>query len=236
MLRVLIIDDEPLARRAIRRLLSAHPNVEIAGEAESIPEAMEMILRTQPALLFLDIELDGGDGFDLLETLEHAPKVVFITAYAEHAVEAFAVNAVDYLLKPVVPERLAEALSRVERQIAADGKEAPLIELRTPSRTVLTAPGAIAALKADGDFTRVLLADQPPLMIWRTLSHFESLLPSPPFLRLGRSLMINRDRLRSIEARSRDDVRLTLAGMAEPLLIGRAAALRLKEALGGQKL
>ncbi|MEP9379565.1 LytTR family DNA-binding domain-containing protein [Aquabacter sp. CN5-332] len=238
MLRVLIVDDEPLARRAMRRLLASHPTVEILGEAESVTEAMDAILRTQPDLVFLDIELDGGDGFDLLAALENPPKVVFVTAYAEHAVEAFAVEAVDYLLKPVAPERLAEALGRVQRLVVDKvGKsEAGLIELRTPSRTVLAAPADIAALKADGDFTRVLLADQPPLMIWRTLGHFEGLLPSPPFLRLGRSLMINRDRLRQIEARTRDDVRLTLMGMAEPLAIGRAAALRLKEAMGGQRL
>ncbi len=238
MLRVLIVDDEPLARRAIRRLLSAHATVDVVGEAESIAEAQALIMRTQPALIFLDIELNGGDGFDLLEALEYPPKVVFITAYAEHAVEAFTVDAVDYLLKPVAPERLAEALARVERAIAASVSkdEAGLIELRTPSRTVLVAAGEIAAVKADGDFARVMLADQPALMIWRTLAHFETLLPSPPFLRLGRSLMINRDRLRGIDARSRDDVRLTLQGISEPLSIGRAAAVRLREAMGNYRL
>ena len=104
------------------------------------------------------------------------------------------------------------------------------IELETPRRTVLAAPGEIAALRADGDFTRVCLADQPPVMIWRTLAHFESLLPAPPFLRLGRSLIVNRDRLRNIEALSRDSAQLTLDGIAEPIEIGRSAAARLREA------
>lgn len=236
-MRVLIVDDEPLARSAMRRLLAAHPAVEIVGEADSIDRAISAIERTQPQLVFLDIELGGGDGFDLLAALERPPIVVFVTAYAEHAVEAFAVDAVDYLLKPVAPERLAESLARVERQLAQAAPTAGpgVIELRTPKRTVLAQPAEIVALRADGDFTRVHVADRPEVMIWRTLAHFESLLPSPPFLRLGRSLIINRDRLRNIETQSRSSARVTLQGMAEPLILGRTAAARLREALTDDK-
>jgi two-component system LytT family response regulator len=235
--RVLIVDDEPLARSAMRRLLAAHPTVEIVGEAESTSEALSAIERTQPQLVFLDIELGGSDGFDLLAALERPPIVVFVTAYAQHAVEAFAVDAVDYLLKPVAPERLAESLARVERQLAQAGlpSEPAVIELKTPKRTVLAQPAEIVALRADGDFTRVHVAGQPEVMIWRTLAHFESLLPSPPFLRLGRSLIINRDRLRNIGTPSRAEARITLEGMAEPLVLGRAAAARLREALAADK-
>ena len=236
-MRVLIVDDERLARSAIRRLLAAHSTVEIVGEAESIAEALRAIERPQPQLVFLDIELGEGDGFDLLAALERPPIVVFVTAYAEHAVEAFAVDAVDYLLKPVAPERLAESLARVERQIAQAALPAgpEVIELKTPKRTVLAQPAEIVALRADGDFTRVHVADQPEVMIWRTLAHFESLLPSPPFLRLGRSLIINRDRLRNIETPSPASARVTLQGLAEPLILGRAAAARLREALAADK-
>jgi len=235
--RVLIVDDEPLARSAMRRLLAAHPAVEIVGEAESTAEALDAIERTQPQLVFLDIELGGSDGFDLLAALEQPPIVVFVTAYAQHAVEAFAVDAVDYLLKPVAPERLAESLARVERQLTQAGlsSESVVIELKTPKRTVLAHPAEIVALRADGDFTRVHVAGQAEVMIWRTLAHFESLLPSPPFLRLGRSLIINRDRLRNIGTPSRAEARLTLEGMAEPLVLGRAAAARLREALAADK-
>ncbi|MCF8533939.1 MAG: LytTR family DNA-binding domain-containing protein [Reyranella sp.] len=237
-MRVLIVDDEPLARSAMRRLLAAHPTVEIVGEAESTADALSAIERTQPQLVFLDIELGGGDGFDLLTALDRPPIVVFVTAYAQHAVEAFAVDAVDYLLKPVAPERLAESLARVERQLAqAALPSAPaVIELKTPKRTVLAHPAEIVALRADGDFTRVHVADQPEVMIWRTLAYFERLLPSPPFLRLGRSLMINRDRLRNIETPSRATTYITLDGMAEPLAIRRAAAARLREVLATNKI
>ena len=243
-MRVLIVDDEHLARQAMRRLLAAHPEVEIAGEAESLSEALAAIARTEPELVFLDIELGGGeDGFDLLATLKRPPMVVFVTAYAEHAVEAFAVNAVDYLLKPVAPERLAESLIRAARYLARGSPASPgqpshspgVIALRTPKQTVLVAPSEIAALRADGDFTHVLVADQPALMIWRTLGHFENLLPTPPFLRLGRSLIINRDRLRRVETPSRAEARITLDGVPEPVAVGRTAAARLREALADNK-
>ena len=236
-MRVLIVDDEHLARQAMRRLLAAHAEVEIVGEAETIDEAIAAIRQAQPELVFLDIELGGGDGFELLAQLERPPVVVFVTAYAEHAVEAFKVNAVDYLLKPVAPERLAESLARVERQIGlATAAVAPrVIALRTPKQTVLVPAGEIAALRADGDFTHVFVADRPAVMIWRTLSHFEDLLPSPPFLRLSRSLMINRDRLRQIESPSRDSTQVTLDGVTEPMVLGRTAAARLREALAADR-
>jgi two-component system, LytTR family, response regulator len=230
MLRVLIVDDEPLARSALRRLLAAHKTVEIVGEADSADSAHTVIAATRPDLVLLDIELGGRDGFDLLASLEAPPSIVFVTAYAEHAVEAFAVDAADYLLKPVDPARLAESLARVERQRAAGARPAP-IELRTPRRTVLAQPGEIVALRADGDYTHVFPADQPPVMIWRTLAHFETLLPAPPFLRLGRSLIINRDRLRHVETPLRTGARITLDGMAEPIELGRNATARLREAL-----
>jgi two-component system, LytTR family, response regulator len=232
-MRVLIVDDEHLARQAMRRLLADHPRIEIVGEAETIEQAIAAVRETQPDLVFLDIELGGGDGFDLLAALERPPVVVFVTAYAEYAVEAFEVNAVDYLLKPVAPERLAESLVRAERELglAFPAAKPHIIALRTPKQTVLVPVAEIAALRADGDFTHVFLAGRPAVMIWRTLSHFEDLLPSPPFLRLSRSLIINRDRLRKIEAPSRDSAEVSLDGVAEPMVLGRTAASRLRDAL-----
>ena len=163
--------------------------------------------------------------------------MVFVTAFAEHAVEAFAVNAVDYLLKPVEPVRLEAALTRSARQLALSvlppGPE--VIELRTPRRTLFVSPAEIVAICADGDFARVFVAGQPPVMILRTLSHFEGVLPAPPFLRLGRSVIVNRDRLRSLEEPTRSTGRLVLDGMDYPLAIGRAAMSRLREVLASDK-
>ncbi len=237
MLRVLIVDDEHLARQAMRRLLANHSTVEIVGEAKGMADAVHAIARAAPQLVFLDIELGGADGFDLLATLERPPMIVFVTAYAEYAVEAFAVNAIDYLLKPVEPERLAESIARAERELASGAPPSSaargVIALKTRKRTVLARPDEIVALRADGDFTHVFVADQPALMMWRTLAHFEDLLPTPPFLRLSRSLIVNRARLRRVETLSRESTRILMEGMAEPLSLGRTASARLREALGG---
>ncbi|MFH3481203.1 LytR/AlgR family response regulator transcription factor [Xanthobacter variabilis] len=234
MLRVLIADDEPLARRAMRRLVAGRDDVEIVGEAESVAQTLELIAATRPHLVFLDIRLNGGDGFDLLAAVDEPPKVIFVTAHAEYAVEAFAVDAVDYLLKPVAPERFHAALDRVQRQLSGERRETgELIELRSANRVVFSAVADIVAVRAEGDFSHVLLSARPAVMMLRSLGQFETLLPSPPFFRLGRSLIVNRDRVRSVDARSRDAVRVTLLGLVEPLIIGRAAAARLREAMDG---
>ena len=107
--------------------------------------------------------------------------------------------------------------------------------MRTPRQTVLAAPSEIVALRADGDFTHVHVAGQPAVMIWRTLGHFETLLPSPPFVRLSRSLIVNRDRVRRVESPSRAESRVTLDGMAEPLVLGRTASARLREELSDDR-
>src|SRR5580698_4680096 len=112
-MKALIIDDEPPARRELRRLLADFSWVEIVGEAGNVDQAAEMVETLTPELLFLDIQMPGGSGFDLLSRLEHVPQVVFTTAHDEHAVHAFEVNALDYLLKPIDPRRLASTLDRV---------------------------------------------------------------------------------------------------------------------------
>src|SRR5258707_1651135 len=169
-MRVVIVDDEHLARQAMRRLLAAHPEVDIVGEAETTDEAIAVIKRLQPQLVFLDIELGGDDGFDLLAALERPPVVVFVTAYAEYAVEAFEVNAVDYLLKPVAPDLLAESLARAERQLAvpATPSGAPVIPLRTPKQTLLTPAATIPALLSYGRFDHILVTARPPLILVTT--------------------------------------------------------------------
>ncbi len=227
-MRVVIVDDEPLAIRALSRLLAAAPDVEIVATAGDLDAGVRAIETHRPDAAFLDVELDEGDGFDLLARLDPAPRVVFVTAHAERAVDAFAVQAADYLLKPVDPGRLAEALRRL-RPPPDDAGEP--VELAIPGRTLLVPPGSIVALTAEGDFARVHLAGEPSLLILRTLSHFEATLPAPPFVRLGRSTMVNVERVRRLVSRDRNLTLATLDGLAEPLPLGRAAASRLRAAL-----
>ncbi len=113
-MKALIVDDEPLARRELRRLLAAHRSIQIVGEAGDIDEARERIVSLLPTVVFLDIQMPGGTGFDLLAQLERVPRIVFTTAYDRYAVQAFNVNALDYLLKPIEPERLATAVDKLQ--------------------------------------------------------------------------------------------------------------------------
>lgn len=233
MLRLLIIDDETLARQKIRQLLSTHPWVEILGEAASVPEALKMIEEKDPDALFLDIEMPQRDGFSLLHSLKKNLPVVIVTAHARHAVEAFEIEAVDYLLKPVRAARLATALERLRSQMPSETpwQAKDRICLRTPERTVIVESSAIVALEAEGDFSRIFIEGEHPILICHHLSHYEKILPSPPFVRLDRSLMINRNRVKKIEPVGRDHENLTLSGVATPFPLGRTAHLRLAETL-----
>ena len=236
MLRVAVIDDENLARQGLRHLLGAHPELELIGEADSHASALDLLRRESPDAIFLDIRMPGGTGFDLLQALDIMPKVVMVTAHAEHASQAFDIEAVDYLLKPVRPARFAQAVRRLQASFTSALE--PLIHsledhicLRTPQRTVTAPIQDILLLQADGDFTRVFLKSSPPLMICHPLRYYEKILPSPPFVRLDRSLITNLHTTLRLDRKSRDLATLVIEGVSEEILLGRTAQKRLHEAV-----
>jgi two-component system LytT family response regulator len=234
-IRVLVVDDIAIQRMVMRRLIDSHPSLEWIGEADHGAAALELIRKEKPDALILDVQMPGMDGFDLLSRLEDPPKVVFASAWPSYAVEAFALEAVDYLLKPVSPERFASTARRLERifndEPTPEVRHDPMdrICLRTTERTIFLPLNGIAALEADGDFTWVKDAQQPPILACRRLGEFDELLPSPPFARLDRSLIINLDRISKIERESRNGARLWLRGLPEPIEIGRTALARVQE-------
>jgi len=238
MLRVILVDDEPLARRGLRDLLRAsHPGVEIAGEAGCVQDARTLVKELKTDGLLLDVRMPEQDGFDLLSSLKECPPVIFVTAYSEYAARAFDIQAVDYLLKPVRPKRLTQAIRRL--QAALDGSESEQthyeksdrICLRTPGKTLVAPLGDIIALQADKDFTRVTVADAAPLMICQSLGVYERNLPNPPFLRVDRSTMLNLTRIHSLEISPSRGARVFLNGSAAPIPLGRAALRRLRLAI-----
>jgi len=239
MQRVAIIDDEPLARKRLRRLLAAHPSFSVVGEADSAESALELIIRERPDAVFLDIEMHGPSGFEVLAKLNRIPKVVIVSAHAEHAIHAFDIQAIDYILKPVTPARFAQALQRIESGATDNSSRAQsasyAIEdrmcLRTPQRTVIAPIKSISALQADGDFTRFFFKDSPSLMICHTLGEYEPTLPSPPFLRIDRSHLVNLDLMVRLDRHSRDEARLVLEGIPEGIPLARIAQQRLKSRL-----
>jgi two-component system LytT family response regulator len=236
MLRVMLVDDEALARQGLRAGLENLPGVEVCGEAADMTQALQAIPALAPDALFLDIRMPRGDGFTLLNKLTAPPAVVFVTAHSEYAVQAFDIQAVDYLLKPVRPARLAEAVDRLRAALGRDSEEPAYGEtdricLRTPERTIVTTAADIVLLEAEGDFTRVTVDGEQPLLICQTIGNFERTLPGPPLVRLDRSLMINLERVETIEVSPTRGARVTLRGLERPVELGRAALRRLREAL-----
>jgi two-component system LytT family response regulator len=187
-MRALIIDDERLARVELRRLLAAHPEIEIAGEASNPEEALAAIPQLAPDLLFLDIQMPGMTGFDLLEQLEDTPRVIFTTAYDEYAIRAFEVNALDYLLKPIAPARLAAALAKLHppKLPVRPGQ----VFVRDGERCWIVRFPEIFLLESEGNYTRVYFGHEHPL-IRRSLNALESQLDPQIFFRAGRKQIIN---------------------------------------------
>ncbi len=188
-MKAILVDDEPLARYELRRLLRAHPEVEIAGEAEDGEQALRLLAGTSPDLLFLDIQMPGLNGFDLLERLDGAiPQVIFTTAYEEHALRAFEVNALDYLLKPIAPERLAAALSRLDTRRPS----APLSQLfvRDGDRCWIVPLSGIYLLESEGNYTRLYFGKERPLLR-RSLNALERRLAPQAFFRANRRQLLN---------------------------------------------
>jgi two-component system LytT family response regulator len=203
-MKALIVDDEPLARRELRRLLAAHRSIQIVGEAGNIDEAQKRIESLAPEVVFLDIQMPGGTGFDLLAQLDWVPRIIFTTAYDRYAVKAFDVNALDYLLKPIEPERLAAALDKLQATYLAARREAhddsPLEQLfvRDGPRCWFVPLRDVSVFSAEGNYVRMQWGRERPLL-GRSLAALESKLDPQRFFRANRQQIINMEFIRSVE-------------------------------------
>jgi len=211
--RVLIVDDEAPARRKVRAHLALTPEIEVVGEAASGPEAVEMIRSLRPDLVFLDVQMPGMTGFEVIEAIgtDEMPAVVFVTAYDEFAVEAFEVQAVDYLLKPFHADRFRQALARALDRVAHGGPsaeslarmlerlaqkqpaEARRLLVRDGERIVFLPLREIVRLSAEGNYVRVRTARGQEHQVRETLAHLEGRLDPERFARVHRSEIVNVD-------------------------------------------
>lgn len=236
--RALLIDDEEPARNRLRELLAERSDVEVVGEAASVAEAEQLCGSLRPDLLFLDLQMPRGSGFELLGRINPVPDVIFVTAHDQYAVRAFEVNAIDYLLKPVFAERLDLAMCRLAGR-RSEAAEAPRARFRDGDRLFLpTSNGLRVALirqvthvTADGNYTSVKLFDGSSHLIDRSMNEWEALLPAAQFVRLDRSLLLNLAHIESLRVNSRDTAQVTVSGSSEVLKIGRAGRSRLQSAL-----
>ncbi|MBA4217709.1 MAG: response regulator transcription factor [Proteobacteria bacterium] len=216
-MKIFIVEDSRLARQELRTLLAAVPDADIVGEAAELAAAREAIEQLQPELLLLDVELPGATGFDLLDQLEHLPLVVFTTAYDQHALAAFERNALDYLLKPIDPERLEAALAKARERLhpvpaaAAGGTKGvdDMVFLRDGERCWFVRLGDIAGFESCGNYAQAWFDGQRPL-IHRTLTALEEKLDPQVFFRASRSHLINLRWVQGIEPWSNEGYRVTL--------------------------
>jgi len=186
--KAVIIDDERLARVELRRLLTAHPEVDIVGEAGNGTEALGLIVETGPDVMFLDIQMPDMTGFDLLARLEDdVPEVIFTTAYDQHAIRAFDVNALDYLLKPIAPDRLARALSRLSP--ARSDLRVSQVFVREGERCWLVRVIDIRLVESEGNYARIYFGNERPL-IRRSLNALEQQLDETKFFRANRCQIV----------------------------------------------
>jgi two-component system LytT family response regulator len=203
-MKAMIVDDEPLARRELRRLLAEFPDIEIVGEAANVAESVVGVEQWLPELLFLDIQMPGGSGFDLLARLEHVPSVIFTTAYDHHAVRAFEVNALDYLLKPIEPERLAAAVAKARSAksegapAARSGSTIERLFVRDGSRCWFVPLREVSLMVSEGNYVRLHWGKSRPLLA-RPLTSLEQRLDPARFFRANRRQIINLDFIESVE-------------------------------------
>jgi two-component system LytT family response regulator len=201
-MRAFIVDDEAPARREMRRLLTEYDWIDIVGEAGGIDEAQLLIDELNPGLLFLDIQMPGGSGFDLLSRLEHVPRVIFTTAHNQHAVHAFEINALDYLLKPIDPRRLATALERVEVDAATPVEpKGPVLEqlfVKDESRCWFVPLREVQLLTSEGNYVRLFWGKEKPLLA-RSLTTIEQRLDPTWFFRANRAQIVNLSFITSVE-------------------------------------
>jgi two-component system, LytTR family, response regulator len=197
-MKVLIVDDERLARNELKRLLKVFPEITVVGEARHADEALEMIEELRPDLLFLDIQMPGRNGFELLESLDYLPVVIFTTAFDEYALKAFEVSALDYLLKPIEPKRLGAALSKVfenRRKNSLSQEPHQLGEdshvfVKEGERCWFVKLDQIRLLESEGNYTRLYFDVHKPL-IARSLNYLLRRLDPTMFFRAGRKHIIN---------------------------------------------
>lgn len=238
-LSVLVVDDEPLARRRLRRMLAACPDVQLVGEAGNVAESCALVRALRPQLVLLDIQMPGGDGFVLLESLGDVPtpEVIFVTAFDHHAVKAFETHAVDYVLKPVEPGRLLLAIDKARRAIALHGLQDRAMALE---ETIANLRGAlrrqtaqvsdfwvqgpvgyerlamddILHIRAERDYVRIHTANRSMLHC-ESMAALQKRLPQGQFMRIHRSSIVRCDQIARVQRTALSGLTVTLSDRTE---------------------
>ncbi len=240
MIRAIIIDDERLARNELKKLLLDFPEIEVIAEAANAAEGVEKIDSLNPDLIFLDIQMPGKTGFDMLSELERAPNVIFTTAYDEYALKAFEVNALDYLLKPVEPKRLADALQKLQLE---EDKEPISDHTISVNRSILNEHDQvfvkdgercwfvklsdIRLFESVGNYAKVYFGPNKPLIL-KSLNALEERLDEKVFFRANRKHIVNLRLIEKIEPYFNGGLLLEMKG-GEKIEVSRRQTVKFKE-------
>jgi two-component system LytT family response regulator len=237
--KAIIIDDERLARAELRRLLLEFPEIEIVEEASNVEEGLEKIDHLSPDIIFLDINMPGKTGFDLLQELDRTPYVIFTTAYDEYAVKAFEVNALDYLLKPVEPKRLADAIHKVNEAFAKEHlaiqesaskgllNEHDQVFVKDGERCWFVRLGDIRLFESVGNYAKVFFSSNKPLIL-KSLNALEERLDEKVFFRANRKHIVNLRMVEKVEPYFNGGLLLELKG-GDKVEVSRRQTVRFKE-------
>ena len=238
-MRAIIIDDERLARTELRKLLQDFPEVEVVDEAANADEGITKIDTLQPDLVFLDIQMPGKTGFDMLAELERAPHVIFTTAYDEYALKAFEVNALDYLLKPIEPKRLADAMQKLhvaevkENHIVPENfnqsilTEVDQVFVKDGERCWFVKLSDIRLFESVGNYAKVFFGANKPLIL-KSLNALEERLDQKTFFRANRKHIVNLRMIEKIEPYFNGGLLLELKG-GEKIEVSRRQTVKFKE-------
>ncbi len=238
-IKAIIIDDERLARNELKKLLQNHSEIEVIEEAANVDEGLEKIEQFNPELIFLDIQMPGKTGFDLLAEAEKTPKVIFTTAYDEYAIKAFEVNALDYLLKPIEPKRLADAIIKLQDELFKERagmggilNRGPLTEndqvfVKDGERCWFVKLGEIRLFESVGNYAKVYFSTHKPLIL-KSLNALEERLDDRMFLRANRKHIINLRWIEKIEPYFNGGLLVDLKG-GEKIEVSRRQTVKFKE-------
>lgn len=233
-----IIDDEALARNDLKELLSVYDEITITGEADSADSAVELINQLSPDIVFLDIQMPGKSGFDVLGEIKPGPEIIFVTAYDEYAVRAFEVNAKDYILKPVTAERLAGVLENLEnsRETACDESK-PLdyndyMFIMINNNYTFVKVNEVVKIAAANYYTEITTASGKTGLVSKSMKEWESRLPQNVFCRIHRSTIVNLEYIEKIEEWFNYSYRVYLRGIEKPVAMSRRYVSRIKGRMG----
>jgi two-component system, LytTR family, response regulator len=236
VIKAIIVDDERLARVNLRKLLLPFIDIEIVGEADSCQEAIELIQSVNPQLVFLDIQLNGETGFDLLEMIPNSIRIIFVTAFEEYAIRAFEANALDYLLKPVNPARLEISVNRlihkeIEQSIPVkvyDYSDCIFLKLNNSTSKFIKI-ASILHIEPVGNYTKVLTIEGNRCLVLKTMKQWLEELPKKNFVRIHRSSIINIEYIERVEKTTTTHHKAFLKNIDTPLEISRRLSGKLRK-------